>query len=610
MNLPVPEDLKESKLRFNVTVKLLGGLRKNGNAIVYTPSIRRLPSLGAAVGMPNTETLKFICSLGITEDSTPVEIGHLALGDNIFDGTNGNPDLEVQFDINRLNARRTFVFARAGYGKSVLIKLLITKLYENNQDTGMLIFDPEGEYFFPDQQGRPGLVNIPELASKIVIFTDRKFDFSGTEYEKFKDVYESMIAGPVKLNLSELNPSDVISICYPEEKQELVSTGRLKALDHESWKGLLSCISEKGYGISNEEIKQYTQLDDASGAQGAVRNNLPPIVMRLHDESSRMMDQIKFQLKRGNIVVVDISLLSSAVGNQIAGLVLNEIFRNNQRNFTAGSLGELIKTVAVIEEAQSVLPKKLNDASPFVAWTKEGRKYDLGSILVTQQPGSIAPELLSQGDNFFVFHLLSEHDLKALQFSNAHYSNDLLASILNEPIKGNAYFWSAPDQPFVMSAKITNFEEYVKTKENEWRAPEKTAAQIYRESLTGLADELNNLILRLLERDYRTHIFANLKKGEEQLEGICAVKKWNLIFQLGERMSAELFDRYGEYARNGSKIINERTLLDHLMGMEVLAPENIAFSQEGEKKVPYYLLKSDNLNLSGKVVKKEEVVFQ
>ena len=62
----------------------------------------------------------------------------------------------------------------------------------------------------------------------------------------------------------------------------------------------------------------------------------------------------------------------------------------------------------MIEEAQSVLGASggSREDSPFVAWVKEGRKYGLGAVLITQQPGSIPAELVSQGDNFFVFHLL------------------------------------------------------------------------------------------------------------------------------------------------------------------------------------------------------------
>ena len=83
--------------------------------------------------------------------------------------------------------------------------------------------------------------------------------------------------------------------------------------------------------------------------------------------------------------------------------------------------------IAVVEEAQSVLGSSASQGEgPFISWVKEGRKYDLGAVLVTQQPGSIPAEILSQGDNWFVFHLLAEGDLRALQRANAHFSDDLL----------------------------------------------------------------------------------------------------------------------------------------------------------------------------------------
>jgi uncharacterized protein len=96
---------------------------------------------------------------------------------------------------------------------------------------------------------------------------------------------------------------------------------------------------------------------------------------------------------------------------------------------------------------------------------KEGRKYDLGAVLVTQQPGSIPSELLSQGDNFFVFHLLSAGDLTALKKANAHFSDDLLAALLNEPLVGHGIFWSsAPGtdrhaRPYPVSIRALNFED-------------------------------------------------------------------------------------------------------------------------------------------------------
>ncbi len=66
------------------------------------------------------------------------------------------------------------------------------------------------------------------------------------------------------------------------------------------------------------------------------------------------------------------------------------------------------------EAAQNVLSseKMKREESPFVEWVEEGRKYNLGAIIVTQQPGAISDQLLSQGDNFFALHLVSSVDLR------------------------------------------------------------------------------------------------------------------------------------------------------------------------------------------------------
>lgn len=76
---------------------------------------------------------------------------------------------------------------------------------------------------------------------------------------------------------------------------------------------------------------------------------------------------------------------------------------------------------------------------PIVEWVKEGSKYDLGAILITQQPGSMAQELLSQSDNWFSFHLLSEGDARTLGKYNSHFSDDVLSHLVGEPISGNCF---------------------------------------------------------------------------------------------------------------------------------------------------------------------------
>ena len=86
-----------------------------------------------------------------------------------------SPKLMVNFNINNLVSKRSVVFARAGYGKSNLIKYLMTEFYkdhgknaitEKGNRVGSIIFDADGEYFWPDHKGRPGLCDVPDLKIK------------------------------------------------------------------------------------------------------------------------------------------------------------------------------------------------------------------------------------------------------------------------------------------------------------------------------------------------------------------------------------------------------------------------------------------------------------
>lgn len=463
----VPEDLKKSKLKYKVQIKLLGAVKNIANGskekIVFVPSQRRLPHLGAGVALPSEEVLKEICSL--SEGDT--DLGDYVLGEFIYSGKMAEPEsmfrhispqLEVKFNIANLVSRRSVVFARAGYGKSNLIKFLISELYRKGipqskgQNVGTLIFDADGEYFWPDSSGRPGLCDVPQLQDKIVVFTNR----TGKN-----PYYSSWKAGEVRLDIRELLPRDVIGIAISADRQSQQNILKLKSVSDANWRMLVDLIYTQGLQAADNDVGRlmgYTQaqIQGSLAEIAAARSNMFNVVNHLHDPHSRLILGTLQSLRNGYVVVVDISMLSSTAGYNVAGLLMRRIFAYNQENFTGSTAP--VPVISIIEEAQSVLGKNLEESSPFVEWVKEGRKYDLGAILVTQQPGSMAPELLSQADNWFSFHLLSEGDAGTLGKYNSHYSHDVLAHLIGEPIQGNCYMWSAPKQPFVLPVRIRNFE--------------------------------------------------------------------------------------------------------------------------------------------------------
>ncbi len=464
----VPEDIKVQRLKYRVQVKLLGAVRElDSGGVHYVPSQRRLPHLGARVALPSPGVLKELCSLSKGDTN----LGYYALGEFIYCGAGEvhadpifrsiDPALNVTFNIHSLIARRSVVFARAGYGKSNLIKFLLAELYRGEPKTegglpvGTIVFDADGEYFWPDAvRNRPGLCDVPHLQkNKLVVFTNRRPP---------DDYYGSWKLGEVKLDIRELPARDVIGIAISADRQQQENVLKLRSVSAGPWREMVDLIHAQGLQAPDVEMGRLLGYSANQIAKnlveiGAARSNMYGVVRALHDPNSRLLAGTLEALRAGSVVVVDISLLSSGAGNMLAGLLLRRIFSNNQENFTSGPDNPIIPTIVVVEEAQSVLGRNLDETSPFVEWVKEGRKYDLGAILITQQPGSMAPELLSQADNWFCFHLLSEGDASTLGKYNSHFSDDILSHLIGEPIAGNCYMWSAPRQPFVLPVRVRDF---------------------------------------------------------------------------------------------------------------------------------------------------------
>jgi DNA helicase HerA-like ATPase len=439
----VPEDLRTDYLRYRVNIRVLGVLRSDGDQLIFVASHRRLPHVGSAVAFPSADVLRTI--VGHNDLGAP--IGHYALGEYIHAGSNENlerrewmqvrkPEILARFPVDALVSRRSFIFARAGFGKSNLTKLLFAKLYETTPTVlkrgaravpvGTVIFDPEGEYFWPDDKGRPGLADVPTLEDKLVVFTSRRGP---------SPFYESFVAGGVKLDIRRLKPADVIAIALAPEKQDQQNVTKLRGLSQDRWEKLVNVIERSGYATDLGEIAHLLNLDpDRQQAEAiAARSNMATIVAMLHDKSSLLMDRLLAALSGGKLCVVDVSQMRGGQAMILSGLILRRIFERNQTEFTKAE-PQTIPTIAVVEEAQAVLNERASAAEPYIAWVKEGRKYDLGALMITQQPGSIPQEILSQGDNWFIFHLLSAGDLANVKRANAHFSDDLLSGILNEPI--------------------------------------------------------------------------------------------------------------------------------------------------------------------------------
>ncbi len=448
----VPAPLMRQMLRYNLKMQLLGHLQIQApdDKFKFSVGERAFATLGSKVRVPSDAALAFLCNVGLEEDPTATPLGHLVYGQREL------KTVPVRFSVGRLKGRRSFIFARAGYGKSNLIKYLMSQLYSTPPDVGLLIFDPEGEYALPDAHGRAGLVNVPALRSRISLYTNRPVE----------PQHADVVKGQVYVDFGDFPPQDIVAVFVAPEKQDSVFANLLRSQDWDRWKELVALLAKDGFQTEDRKIAELLsyraqqgrpQQNDVSLA--AIKNNLVPPIKRLHRPGATLGKNIIEELKRNRVVIADVSLLGSEDGLAITGMLLRRIFQNNVRHLTDRKAGQTVRCLAVLEEAQTMLGERsLDERNVFVRWVKEGRKYGLGCVLVTQQPSSISDQIISQGDNFFVLHLLNENDLQTLKRHNAYFSDDILGFIRGEPIPGNCYFWSAPSQPFVLPARVYNFE--------------------------------------------------------------------------------------------------------------------------------------------------------
>jgi len=191
----IGQDIKSKKVSYQIKIKLLGRLNKQ--TYEFIPGLKNIPHITSEVIQPSTEMIRSICNQALSEMVEGINIGHYWV----------DSEIDMHFDLEQLIAKRTFIFARAGYGKSNLMKLIASKW---KKDYGsLIIFDPEGEYSVTDKKGRPGIMD--EIPA--VLITNRR---------KIKDELNYNVYDSLKFDLRDFHPAFIIPILVIESKHEFI----------------------------------------------------------------------------------------------------------------------------------------------------------------------------------------------------------------------------------------------------------------------------------------------------------------------------------------------------------------------------------------------------
>jgi len=446
---------KQKMFSYTYKVRLLGTFIDKGTSIDFTTAVRKLPTVSYHARHLTKREVEWILNAG---NRNGAQIGYLCIGEDIY------KDKEILFDVNKLKEKRTMVFAQSGFGKTNLVKLLIYNII-GNTNYGKLIFDLNGEYFLRSSRTY-GLGDIDEqkIKDNLVVYSDKKIP------EEYKDHF--IYGGKVLLNMHKhLTVGDILTFGTGFSE---VMKSFLLYLDEEGISDFIGKIDDyvshpeylhKDFSDFFGEMKKSKADTSARKTIMAIRKRIRHLIDEgkgLHSSKSSMIEDLFRHLKQGKTVIIDLSLKDSVDASIISTILVRKLFENNKANFTADKPEDVINTVMFVEEAQNVLSDELvkSNANPFVRVAKEGRKFGIGLVAITQRPSAISEEIRTQAENFFTFHMGNSDDIRALVKSNINYDGVISKFIQTETIPGNLYMVSS-DQAFVLPIRVLEFEKAV-----------------------------------------------------------------------------------------------------------------------------------------------------
>lgn len=465
---------KQKMFSYTYKVKILGTFSSDGYD--FSTAVRKLPTVSYHARHLNKKEFEKILN---KTNENGIKLGNLCIGDDVVD------EREVLFDIKKLRAKRTMVFAQSGFGKTNLMKVLISRAFKDKK-VGKLIFDLEGEYFLKSNvQKTYGIADIKHdlITENLVVYTDK--DIPNMYNDKFTQ------GGNVKVDFSkDFNVGDIISTAIG-----LTNAGR-NFLEYLSSLPDQSVVQEFFGKIFDEsdptKIRQFAYMkfskyfqdkkkkgaedDIEANVSQASRSMLGGVIRQIrgytsiHKKGSDFVSTVLKYLSQNKTVIIDFSLLDNNEASLISTILVKRLFEHNKSKFTtanseATSIPEIqnaINAVIFVEEAQNVLSDEFvrSNANPFVKIAKQGRKFSLGLVAITQRPSAISEEIRSQAENFFVLHMGNSKDIKALVESNINYSGVISKFIQSETIPGNLYMVSAK-QSFAIPLKVNWFEALI-----------------------------------------------------------------------------------------------------------------------------------------------------
>lgn len=180
-------------------------------------------------------------------------------------------------------------------------------------------------------------------------------------------------------------------------------------------------------------------------------------------KSMSLGESVFRDLKDNKIVILDLASVSIKIAKSLAQHILGHLLNSASKMFGDYKSRDLFKNfdaLVYIEEAQNYLKtEEIKGGSIYERVAKEGRKFHIGLVYVTQQPSAIDMSITSQTENIIAMHMSNRQDCNMLHEIKDKFDKLTCKFLKDEAQKGLAYLFAEPHQPFVLPCQIHKFDK-------------------------------------------------------------------------------------------------------------------------------------------------------
>ncbi|WKT81880.1 DUF87 domain-containing protein [Thermosynechococcus sp. PP45] len=388
---------------YEMTVEVMGEFHE----VFGFNNLRRLPLPGAKVYLAEDELLRRVLN-----KKKPEEVGAAHIGSLLLRQEGAVP---IALDVKELVSTHVAILAGTGSGKSYTAGVLVEELLLPKNRAAVLILDPHGEYHTLAQlRGHPAFQGADGYQPQVKIITPQE----------------------VKIRVSSLEFHDILTLLPPmSDRQQAILK---KAYDEVRGR------FKDGRWSTEDLIAAVYAVDRVEDEEGNVKQGSSADALAWKLEKMQRSDYFHAYkhlppcelFAPGQVTILQMNEIPLEEQQVIATAILrqtNHARMNTQKDrvFEGDEQYLPYPVFILIEEAHRFAPAHEPSQCKQVLRTilSEGRKFGLGVGLITQRPGKLDSDVLSQCMSQFMLRIVNPVDQESLKHGVEAAGRDLLKEL-------------------------------------------------------------------------------------------------------------------------------------------------------------------------------------